>query len=131
MIFRKFVVLVGFLLAGLHLPAQTNPKKPEAVLCTRERSGKYQVELAGCHSYMDIDVLDLSGKPLKQTSISGTAEYVYLDETTLITNFRQFLRTNTLRAPIPAPGFYRCHVRLTIGNDTVDVCFDNECDLRN
>lgn len=98
--------------------------------CTVVRSGKYSVELAGCDNYLDIYVLDTLGIPLKNTMIKGRVEFFYLDETSLMVPFRQFFRTNSLRAKIPCPGFYNCRVTLFIGTDSCEVYFDNECDLR-
>jgi hypothetical protein len=104
--------------------------KCEPNQCTTKSSGKYKVELAGCSNYLDIYVLDQSGEPLRNTVITGSVEFFYLDETSLITNFKQFFRTNSLRAHVPAQGFYNCKVKLIIEHEIVEMYFDNECNLR-
>lgn len=110
------------------LNAQNSKCDPNT--CTMKTSGKYSIELAGCNNYLDIYVLDELGKPLGNTLIKGNVEFFYLDETSLLVPFKQFFRTNSLRAKVPCPGFYNCRVILTIGTDICDVYFDNECDLR-
>lgn len=122
------MLMCYFLFQGIVTNAQNSKCEPNS--CTLKASGGYKVELAGCSNYLDIYVLDANEVPLRNTRITGTVEFFYLDETSLMTDFKQYFRTNSLRAPIPSQGFYNCKVKLTIGNEVVEVYFDNECDLR-
>lgn len=122
-----FVIIFIFLISGT-LSAQGKKCDPET--CTMKCSGNYCIELAGCDAYLDIYVLDLLARPLKNKDIQGSVEFCYLDETSLTAPLKQFFNTNSLRAKVPAPGFYNCKVSLFIGQDTSEVYFDNECDLR-
>jgi hypothetical protein len=98
--------------------------------CTIKEAGNYNIELSGCYNYLDIYVYDKQLKPLRNVEITGYAEFHYLDETVLRSEFRQYYRTNSLRAKIAGPGFYNCRVNLNIAGENVSVYFDNECDLR-
>lgn len=123
-----FLLTLGLLLLAHCMPAQGSKCDPNQ--CTTKASGNYKVELAGCSNHLDIYVLNQEAVPLRNMEITGTAEFFYLDETSLTTDFKQFFRTNSLRAHVPVPGFYNCKVKLIIGNETIEVYFDNECDLR-
>lgn len=124
----------SFIIAGLIFfcapAAQAQNSKCEPNQCTTKASGNYRVELAGCSNYLDIYVLDSNGEPLRNTAITGSVEFFYLDETSLITNFKQYFRTNSLRAHVPAQGFYNCKVKLIVNHEMVEMYFDNECNLR-
>ena len=122
------LLILSALLFTTGLCAQGSKCEPNQ--CTTKASGRYKVELAGCSNYLDIYVLDETGAPLRNTSITGTVEFFYLDETSLISSFKQFFKTNSLRAHVPAQGFYNCKVKLIINNEIVEMYFDNECDLR-
>lgn len=127
-IFTSFFLMGMLLSVPGFLCAQRSKCDPNA--CTTISSGKYSIELAGCDNYLDIYVLDTLGEPLKNIPIKGRVEFFYLDETSLMVPFKQFFRTNSLRAKVPCPGFYNCRVTLLIGADICEVYFDNECDLR-
>lgn len=127
-IFTSFFLIAMLLSVSGSLCAQKSTCDPNA--CTTVSSGKYNIELAGCDNYLDIYVLDTLGEPIKNTPIKGRVEFFYLDETSLMVPFKQFFRTNSLRAKVPCPGFYNCRVTLLIGTDICEVYFDNECDLR-
>ncbi len=124
----SILLFVSCLFFTANLYAQGSKCEPNQ--CTTKASGEYKVELAGCSNYLDIYVLDAYGTPLRNTIITGSCEFFYLDETSLMTNFKQFFHTNSLRAHVPAQGFYNCKVRLTINNEMVEMYFDNECDLK-
>lgn len=113
-------------LATLSLKAQDF--QCDSGTCTVKHNGKYTVELAGCNNYLDIFVYDAYMRPLKGKVIDGTAEFFYLDETSLSSAFRQYFKTHSLRAKIPVAGFYNCKVTLTIHDEVIEVYFDNECD---
>lgn len=123
------IFLIAFLVfTSTILEAQISKCDPNT--CTTKNSGKYSIELAGCDNYLDIYVLDTLGQAIKNELIKGTVEFFYLDETSLMMPFKQFFRTNSLRAKVPCPGFYNCRVSLFIGADICEVYFNNECDLR-
>jgi hypothetical protein len=122
--------IIAILIFLCALTGQAQNSKCEPNQCTTKASGNYKVELAGCSNYLDIYVLDKNGEPLRNTAITGSVEFFYLDETSLITNFKQFFRTNSLRAHVPAQGFYNCKVKLIIDHEIVEMYFDNECNLR-
>lgn len=121
-------LFISSLLFTASLYAQGSTCEPNQ--CTTKASGKYKVELAGCSNYLDIYVLDADGMPLRNTTITGSCEFFYMDETSLITSFKQFFHTNSLRAHVPVQGFYNCKVKLIINNDIVEMYFDNECYLK-
>lgn len=127
-IFTSFFLMSMLLSVSGSLCAQKSTCDPNA--CTTVSSGKYNIELAGCDNYLDIYVLDAFGKPLKNVAITGQVEFFYLDETSLMVPFKQYFRTNSLRAKVPCQGFYNCRVALHIHTDTCEIYFDNECDLR-
>lgn len=127
-IFNSFFLIGMFIALSGSLCAQKSKCDPNA--CTIINSGKYSIELAGCDNYLDIYVLDTLGQPIRNVPIKGRVEFFYLDETSLMVPFKQFFRTNSLRAKVPCPGFYNCRVTLFIGTDICEVYFDNECDLR-
>ena len=127
---KRFSTLLLILSLFFTTSLLSQGSKCEPNQCTTKASGRYKVELAGCTNYLDIYVLDENGTPLRNIAITGTCEFFYLDETSLITNFKQFFRTNSLRAHVPAQGFYNCKVKLMIDHEIVEMYFDNECDLR-
>jgi hypothetical protein len=128
----KYLTCLLFIACSSLITSTINAQnsKCEPNQCTIKASGKYKVELAGCNNYLDIYVLDANGDPLRNTSITGSVEFFYMDETSLITDFKQFFRTNSLRAHVPVQGFYNCKVKLVIENEIVEMYFDNECNLK-
>lgn len=127
-LFPLFIVIATLVFSSQKLRAQQGHCQQGQ--CTIKTAGRYLVELAGCNDYLDIYVLDDNNLPVKNKEITGTVEFYYLDETSLIAGFKQFFKTNSLRAHIPAKGFYNCQIKLRIGFDTLEVFFDNECNLK-
>jgi hypothetical protein len=105
-------------------------EKCEPNTCTTVAADRYKVELAGCTNFLDIYVLNSSGRPLRNIEIRGKVEFFYLDEAILDAKFEQYYNTNSLRAKIPSPGFYNCRITLTIDGSNIVVSFENECDLK-
>lgn len=124
---KALVLIIVFLNTSI-LWSQTEKCEPSK--CTREKSEKYIVELAGCYSYLHIYVLNQQGEALRDKEITGTVEFFYLDETILRGEFSQYFKTNSLRAKIPSPGFYNCRIALQIDEEYVVVAFENECHLQ-
>jgi hypothetical protein len=129
---KKIVTIMSVLwmLCFIQSLTYAQNSKCEPGQCTVKASGKYKIELAGCNNYLDIYLLDETHSPVSNKHITGTVEFFYLDETSLMTSFQQFFKTNSLRAKIPVQGFYNCKITLNVGTDIIVMYFDNECDLK-
>jgi hypothetical protein len=129
---KHIAIIISIVSILCSMPSLINAQnsKCEPGKCTVNISGKYKVELAGCNNYIDIYVLDETHSPVSNKHITGTVEFFYMDETSLMASFQQFFKTNSLRAKVPVHGFYNCKITLNIGTDIIVTYFDNECDPR-